>query len=170
MEHPRSDARSDLHPAWRDCGDLRGKRILLVDDERYCRAILTTMLSLMSASVVAVACADEALEALRDHSFDVLLSDIGLEGRSGYELLRAVRALDAPACSIHAVAVTGRVTPEDRAEARDAGFDAHVGKPVDLRALLIAIDHADREELRAIDDDPMLLPKPRVHDLDAGHR
>jgi CheY-like chemotaxis protein len=121
------------------CDDLSGVRVLLVDDERESRAVLTAMLSLLNASVVAVASAREALSALRLQCFDLLLSDIALVGRSGYELVRAVRALDPPIDSMPAIAVTGRVTPEDRAKARDAGFQAHVGKPIDMQALVQTI-------------------------------
>ena len=76
----------------------------------------------------------EALEALHQRRADIVLCDLGLPTMSGYEVARAVRA-DAALRAIHLVALTGYGQPEDRRRSAEAGFDAHLVKPVDLKAL-----------------------------------
>jgi CheY-like chemotaxis protein len=136
--------------------DLLGVRVLIVEDERESRAVLTAMLSLVNATVFAVERAREALAVLRTQRFDLLISDIGLKGRSGYEFLRAVRALPIAPDSLPAIAVTGHATSIDRSQAIDAGFQAHVAKPVDMQVLFLTVrallatrsSSTDRETLR----------------------
>jgi CheY-like chemotaxis protein len=72
---------------------------------------------------------------------DVLLSDIGLPRRDGYELIREVRALPPPKDKprLPAIALTAFARAEDRAKAIDAGFDDHVPKPLNPHALVLAI-------------------------------
>jgi CheY-like chemotaxis protein len=65
---------------------------------------------------------------------DIMLVDIGLPQMDGYELARRVRRSDG-ARQPYLIALTGYGTPEDRQRALDAGFDAHVVKPVDFEAL-----------------------------------
>ena len=68
---------------------------------------------------------------------DIALIDVGLPGFDGYELARRLRA--AVGASIHLVALTGYGQPEDRRRAQDAGFDAHLVKPIDQERLRAAI-------------------------------
>lgn len=65
---------------------------------------------------------------------DVALVDVGLPGLDGYELARQVRALP-DAGKVRLIAVTGYGQPEDRRRAVEAGFDAHLIKPMDLQKL-----------------------------------
>ena len=58
--------------------------------------------------------AQGAFESLQNQTFDILLSDIGLPELDGYGLIRRVRAMDAPACRIPAIAVTAYARTEDR--------------------------------------------------------
>ncbi|MGH9902886.1 MAG: response regulator, partial [Pyrinomonadaceae bacterium] len=83
------------------------------------------------AEVSAVTSAAEALEAINRAVPDVLLSDIGMPGEGGYELIRKVRAR-APAQGglIPAAALTAYTRPEDRQRALDAGYQAHIPKPI----------------------------------------
>jgi CheY-like chemotaxis protein len=75
---------------------------------------------------------DDALHALTRADFDVLLSDIAMPTRSGYDLIRTVRASGAePFATIPAAAVTASASDEDRKRALAAGFQVHVAKPVD---------------------------------------
>src|SRR5690606_34358129 len=74
-----------------------------------------------------------ALARARAERPDVVLLDIGLPGREGYEVAGILRRELGPAAWI--VAVTGYGAPEDRERVREAGFDAHLVKPVSLRAL-----------------------------------
>ena len=118
---------------------LTGLRVLLVDDERESRALLTAFLSLEGVQAVAVADVREALAALETNSFDLVIADLGLPGASGFDLLNAVRRRPGPMQEIPVIAVTGRATHEDRDRVLGAGFRAHVAKPVDLQSLLLTI-------------------------------
>jgi two-component system CheB/CheR fusion protein len=82
-----------------------------------------------------------ALAAAAEAQFDLILSDIGMPGMSGYEFIAELRKLPQTATT-PAIALTGYGRGRDVTEALQAGFDAHVGKPVSLSALLAAIDQA----------------------------
>jgi CheY-like chemotaxis protein len=123
--------------------NLAGRRILVVDDEADARDLLAQILSQAGAEVSVVASADEALETLRCWRPDVLLSDIGMPGDDGYVLIRKVRALRAAeGGQVRALALTAYARSEDRALALEAGFHAHIAKPVDpleLTALIAGL-------------------------------
>jgi signal transduction histidine kinase/CheY-like chemotaxis protein len=107
--------------------------VLVVDDEADARELLRRLLAEQGCEVEVAASAEEALALLDAGPCDVLLTDIGMPGTDGYELLRRVRAVN-PAQK--AVAVTAFARPEDRERALDAGFDEHVAKPVNPVRLL----------------------------------
>jgi CheY-like chemotaxis protein len=77
----------------------------------------------------------EALEALAREAVDLVVSDIAMPNGSGYDRIAAIRA-EPRTATLTAVAITAYVRPEDRERVLDAGFDAHVGKPLDPRALI----------------------------------
>lgn len=86
------------------------------------------------------ASAGEALHAIAGQGFDALVADIGMPERDGYWLIRAIRSLPAPdGGAIPAVAVTAWTAPKDREEAIAAGYNRHLGKPVDPNALVAAV-------------------------------
>ncbi len=123
--------------------NLAGRRILVVDDEPDARDLLAEILSQAGADVVVVGSADEALETLARWRPDVLVSDIGMPGDDGYVLIRKVRALSAgQGGRVRALALTAYARSEDRALALEAGFHAHIAKPVDpleLTALIAGL-------------------------------
>jgi CheY-like chemotaxis protein len=103
---------------------------------------MVAMLENFGARVRPVAGADEALHLLRDGIFapDVLVSDVGMAGTDGFELIRSIRKLDSPTLrSLPAIAVTAYANPEDRVKALVAGYQNHIAKPVDSAALAAAI-------------------------------
>ncbi|MDR5738408.1 CheR family methyltransferase [Caballeronia sp. LZ016] len=114
---------------------IAGLQILLVDDDRESVASLTTLLELEGASVTGVTSAPEALELQAERTIDVVLSDISLPGMNGYELMRRMRA-DPRWASVSAIAFTGHSREEDVQAAKNAGFDAHLAKPLDFNQLL----------------------------------
>jgi PAS domain S-box-containing protein len=123
--------------------DLHGVEVLIVDDEPDAREMLQLLLGTLGARPRVAGDAYEGLEVLRREHVDLLLSDIGMPGRNGYELVRALRASDDPRLrALPAIAVTAFGRGEDRLEALHAGYDAHVPKPVELPALARAIDQA----------------------------
>jgi CheY-like chemotaxis protein len=86
--------------------------------------------------VRSAASAAEALESLAQGRFDVLVTDIGMPEADGYELLRRARTLSA---DLPAIALTAFARETDRRMAIEAGYQEHVGKPVEPRQLLTAI-------------------------------
>lgn len=116
-----------------DSLDLRGVKILVLDDEADAREILRRVFEERGATVEAAATADEALAAYRDGAFDALVSDVGMPTVDGYEFIRRLRAFEASSGRPRrpAVALTAYARPEDRRRALVAGFQSHVAKPVE---------------------------------------
>lgn len=111
---------------------LAGMLVLVVDDDEDSRAIVKATLEDAGAKTVSVDSAKAALAALERERFDVVLSDIGMPGEDGYQLLGTIRAhADRRIASIAAIALTAYARPIDAARARSAGFDLHLAKPVD---------------------------------------
>lgn len=124
-------------------GKLNGFWILAVDDEADAREIVSFMLQINGAKVTTANSAIEALDILKNADGrlpDVLLSDISMPNESGYALLEKIRALpEEHGGQIPAVALTAFNRPEDRQNAFDAGFQKHLGKPVEMDDLISAI-------------------------------
>lgn len=123
-----------------DRPELRGTRVLVVDDDADNREMLAIILGHSGALVATADCAAEALCVLeREHS-QVLISDIGLPGEDGFSLLRKVRALPASrGGNIPAIALTGHGSREDRAHTLGEGFQVHLTKPIALDEMLAAL-------------------------------
>jgi PAS domain S-box-containing protein len=116
---------------------LQRVRILLVDDDDDARDLLGMVLRHHGAEVSEAASAESAVTAFQRAVPDVVLSDIGLPDVDGYGLIRRLRALDVPgAQAALAVALTGWARSEDRHAALEAGFQAHVVKPIDPMQLV----------------------------------
>jgi CheY-like chemotaxis protein len=119
---------------------LNGIRVLLVDDEADSREMMASALETCGATVVAAASATEAIHALSHAPVDVMLSDIAMPDKDGYELIREIRATQAaPIATMPAAAVTACVRDDDRQRALDAGFQMHLAKPVHPAALARAV-------------------------------
>jgi PAS domain S-box-containing protein len=111
---------------------LEGVRILVVDDDGDTRTFLSQVLGAAGAEVVTASTSGEARESFRSAAPDVLVCDIGLPGQDGYSFIQEVRAL-APdeGGRLPAAALTAHTRVEDASRALEAGFDRHVGKPVE---------------------------------------
>lgn len=124
-------------------GKLSGVWVLAVDDEADAREMVSFMLQINGAKVTSARSAVEALEILRDTNGrlpDILLSDISMPNESGYALLEKIRALPVEnGGQIPAIALTAFNRPEDRQAALEAGFQVHLGKPVEPEHLISAI-------------------------------
>jgi PAS domain S-box-containing protein len=136
----------DAHrfPAPRATADkpLAGLTILAVDDEADSRDYLERLLTEQGAEIVSVTSAQEAIEALTHNSdrFDLLVSDIGMPGSTGYDLIDAVRQhLKVDERELPAVALTAFTRPQDKDQALDRGFQKHLAKPVQVGRLIGAI-------------------------------
>jgi signal transduction histidine kinase len=120
-----------------DLGDLR---ILLVDDEPDGRIMVGQILQACGAEVAAAGSADEALRMLASLKPHVLLSDIQMPDKSGYELLQEIRSLDgSESRNVPAIALTSLARAEDRRRALMAGFQFHISKPFDAGELIAAV-------------------------------
>jgi signal transduction histidine kinase len=127
-----------LAAAVRPC-DLTGLRLLIVDDDPDSLTVLARLLETCGARVVTAGGAADALAALATGPFDVVVSDIGMPGQDGYDLIREIRALPADRGGrTPAIALTAFARTEDRQRALAAGFQIHATKPVD-RAELTAL-------------------------------
>ncbi|MBS0421143.1 MAG: response regulator [Proteobacteria bacterium] len=109
---------------------LDGVSILVVDDEPEVLSTLEGILRHHGAEVLTAASADEALKLLDQHQPAVLVSDLAMPGRTGFDLVRAVRALPTPAGKIPAAVLSAYLASEHAAEAESAGFQVFIEKPV----------------------------------------
>ena len=114
--------------------------VLVVDDEPDARDLIKRILSDCNASVTTAASARAALAAFRAAPPDVLVSDLGMPDMDGFALLAAVRALGrAAGGDVPAVALTAFARSEDRLRALEAGFAAHISKPVEPSQLIATV-------------------------------
>ena len=112
---------------------------LVVDEVADVTEMLAVVLSHAGYSVVTASSAPAALKAVREQQFDVIISDIGMPDMNGYQLAREVRQLPGYETT-PMVAVTGYSMFDDKERSTKAGFNAHMTKPIDPRALLALID------------------------------
>jgi PAS domain S-box-containing protein len=131
------------YAATRD-GGLRGSRVLAVDDDESTQELVATMLLMYGVSVRTAGRATQALQIISEWRPDVLLTDIAMPGEDGYALMRRVRALPPPLGSIPAVALTAYTDPQSVQNAFAAGFDAHLGKPLEPHVLADALSKVMR--------------------------
>jgi signal transduction histidine kinase/BarA-like signal transduction histidine kinase len=112
---------------------LAGTRVLVVDDQEDACVLFDHLLTERGAEVTTARSVDEAIERLAAGRFDVLVSDIAMPIRDGFDLLRHVREhVD----SLPAIALTAFASTDDRERALSAGFQAHLTKPVSAEQLI----------------------------------
>jgi CheY-like chemotaxis protein len=110
------------------------RRIALIEDNEDAREALATALRLVGHEVFVGATAEEALELARTETPDTFILDIGLPGIDGYKLAKALRA-NSESQNATLIALTGYGMDADRDRAREAGFNHHLTKPVDVEVL-----------------------------------
>ena len=125
-----------------------GRRILVVDDNRDSAESLAMLLTITGHETRTAHDGEEAISAVETFEPEVVLLDIGLPKLNGYDACRRIRQ-QWPDRKILMVALTGWALDEDRRRSKDAGFDHHMVKPLDLAALtnLLASLPAARESL-----------------------
>ncbi len=135
--------------------DLHGVCVLLVDDHEDMLEVERRLLCECGATVTTADSAAQALLLMRSGRFDVLLSDLGMPGMDGYELIHEVRtALGLSAARMPAAAVTAGVRAEDRERALKAGYQVCIRKPVNAALLQdtvydLASRRANRPDLQS---------------------
>jgi CheY-like chemotaxis protein/anti-sigma regulatory factor (Ser/Thr protein kinase) len=138
---------------------LAGVCVLIVDDDEDGRQLTKEILGSYGGEAWAAASAEEAVEAVRTRSIDVLVSDISLPGEDGYSLLRRIRALPGGR-EIAALALTAHAGHLDAQKAAEAGFHRYLSKPFEPSELVAAIAEVSprRESVAAV-----LAPSPAAH-------
>jgi signal transduction histidine kinase len=112
------------------------RRVLIVDDNRDAADALSLLLQIHGHEVQTAYGSQQALEVAENYAADFILLDIGLPGMNGYEVAKKLRLTGT---RTYLVALTGYGQPEDVKRATDAGFDAHLVKPVDVDKVLEAL-------------------------------
>jgi signal transduction histidine kinase/CheY-like chemotaxis protein len=115
----------------RELAVTKHRRVLLVDDHHDTCIGMKRMLERRGYEVTVAHSADQAVERVRTQEFDLLISDIGLPDRSGYDLMREVRLSK----SLPGIALSGFGTEQDVIQARAAGFSDHLTKPINFERL-----------------------------------
>jgi two-component system CheB/CheR fusion protein len=117
------------------------RRVLIVDDNEDAANSLAIVLRLGGHETASVYTAADALIRAAAFRPDVVLLDIGLPSMDGYEVAQKLRELPGLR-NVRLIAVTGYGRADDRERARDAGFDDHLTKPVELSLLDRALGRA----------------------------
>jgi PAS domain S-box-containing protein len=117
--------------------------IFLVEDNEDSARSLADLLQLDGHRVEIFADPRAALDALQERQPTLLISDIGLPGMTGYELIRTIRRAERDT-RLFTVAMTGYAQPQDRIRALEAGFDAHLNKPPSFEELLRVLVRASK--------------------------
>ena len=135
-----ANAASAFREAQPEQPSLDGLHILIVDDETDALDLITVELAQHGAKVKGVTNAKDALKALDQNKFDLLISDIGMPKMDGYEMIRRIRKQEKGKDNrIPAVALTAYARVQDRMQAIMAGFSTHVAKPVEANELVTVV-------------------------------
>ncbi len=105
--------------------------IVIVEDQPDNLKLLTTLLTIKGHRVIGLSNGERLTEVMTADHPELVLMDIQLPGRDGYELLAELQTL--PVRSWKVVALTAHALPEDRTRASAAGFDGYITKPIDVR-------------------------------------
>ncbi len=124
-----------------------GQRILLVDDNTEMVNVLSRLLESQGFLVRTAADGEAALELARHYLPDIVLLDIGLPKLDGFEVAQRLQT-DPNSAPRTLIALSGYGQQHDRERSRDAGFDHHLEKPVDLEDLLTLLDSRTNEKER----------------------
>ena len=129
---------------------IRGLHVLVVDDEEDARRLVATILEECGCRVTLAGSVAEALQKFDVDVPDVLLSDIGMPGESGFDLIRMVRGRPRDkGGDVPAAALTAYARPEDRRNMLNAGYSIHLPKPVEPAELVAVIATLSRFRPRA---------------------
>jgi len=128
--------------------NIVGVRVLVVEDEEDARELISEILKYAGAEVMAVSSARDGLQSLQSTALDVIISDIGMKDMDGYTFIREVRGSGESYQQTPAIALTAFARPLDSTRALEAGFQMHLGKPINSAALIAAVKSLlpDREK------------------------
>ncbi len=119
--------------------DLENLSILVAEDIKINQRLVQLQLAKFGCSAHCVADGEEALEAIRNHHYDVVLMDCQMPKMDGYEATKNIRNLHTPKNQIHIIAMTAHAMKGDREKCLDAGMDDYLMKPVRSKNLIEAL-------------------------------
>jgi signal transduction histidine kinase/HPt (histidine-containing phosphotransfer) domain-containing protein len=141
LEAPRRVAATDAAAVSRGAGDLRPLSVLLVEDNAVNRRLAEIVLSRRGHTVVAADTAPEALRALTERYFDLVLMDLQLPGMDGIGATRAIRAAEQDSGRrVPVLALTAHALPGVREQCLEAGMDGYLTKPLKPAELLQEVE------------------------------
>ena len=147
VDNSDSDGNNQLTEAIEIEKPNAGIHVLLVEDNDDSREMLTLLFAQANLRVTAAANAAEAIKALENERPDILISDIGMPGEDGYDLIRKVRRLSPEQGGfIPAIALTGYASFQDRKLALEAGYQQHMSKPIDVDKLFELVKDLTNKE------------------------
>lgn len=118
---------------------LDGVHVFILDDEPDARELLERVLKEQGASVTSFNSAMDALNAIKQTRPTLIISDVGMPGMDGYQMMRTLRAGEARESRVPALALTAFARAEDRKRALVAGYQAHLSKPFDIAELILIV-------------------------------
>jgi PAS domain S-box-containing protein len=131
------NAKGKVAPSPTKPRDLSGVHVLVVDDHGDARDLIREVLETCGANVDTAGGVDEAMLAFVHRVPNVLISDIGMPGQDGYDLIRKVRELPAErGGGVPAAALSAYARTEDRRRALNAGYSMHLAKPIEPAELI----------------------------------
>ena len=134
--HPQATVKA-VADAASAAGELR---VLLADDNPTNRRVVELMLDAAGIEVVSVEDGAQALDALREQAFDLVLMDLRMPVMDGFEAIRAIRAHEGEADGrLPIIVLSANAGPEDRKASAEAGADRHIAKPIRAETLFGAI-------------------------------
>jgi signal transduction histidine kinase/ActR/RegA family two-component response regulator len=142
VSHDKRPAIRPSAPRKSENGEQPPTRVLVVDDHRDTCIGMKMMLERRGYQITLAHSADQAVEKAGQETFDLLISDIGLPDRSGYELMQELRASK----GLRGIALSGFGMEDDVKRAHEAGFSKHLTKPINFERLEEAIRNLLAEE------------------------
>ena len=137
--------------------DTHGRRILVVDDDRNLRKIITTNLELAGYDVTAASSGVEAMQILEDLQPDLVLLDVMMPAMDGYETTRRIRKHPTNS-HVPIILLTAKGEVEDKVQGFDAGADDYITKPFGPQEMLARV----RAKIRRVTVDSSLSPLTRL--------
>ncbi len=119
--------------------ELKGARILLIEDEEDTREMIAQALKQRGAKPVQASSARKAFDLLKQEPYDLVISDIGMPDIDGYAFIRKLRSMKSRVSKVPAIALTAYAGEQDRKLTLEAGFNTHIPKPIALTELVRVI-------------------------------
>lgn len=127
---------------------LKGLRILVVEDDADARTLIKRVLTSRQAAVLDAPSVNAALDSIADFAPDLVVSDVGMPGADGYDLIREIRSRTDSLKSLPAIALSAFARPEDQQRALQSGFQLHLSKPINPEELVTSITTVLQESRR----------------------